>query len=109
MFHQLVRGFNLARTMVFLQLLQNPPIGQFWHNFLVAEAGEIPFFMEADLVVPAASVHHIGGNQIGLSGKDIHYCFGGIRLKFLVFELKLHLFATQHFSFNLLTVFSNSS
>ena len=69
---QLVRRLKLVGTLDFVQLLQDSLVGQLRHNPLVTEASEIPFFINTNLIISAASVHHVGGGQIGLSGKDIH-------------------------------------
>ena len=87
---QLVRRLDLVGALDFVQLLQNPLVGQLRHDPLVAESGEVPFFIDTDLIVAAASVHHIGGGQIGLSGKDIHNGPGRVGLEFLVSVLKSH-------------------
>lgn len=85
---QLVRRLELIGSLHLLQMLQNQFVGKLRHDALIAPAGEIRIVRHGLLTI--ASVYHIGGCEVRLSGKDVNDCFRRIRLKFLMFELQLH-------------------
>lgn len=86
---QMLGWLDLTRALYLLQMLQNNPVGQFWHNALVAPAGEVVLIAER-LLVAHTSIHHIGWRKVWLPGEDIHHGLGSVGLKFLMFELKFH-------------------
>ena len=87
---QSLRGLDLIGTLYLLQMLQNNSIAELRYDSLIAPAGKIRFFLQADLILPIAAIHSIVGCQIRLPGKDINDSFGCICLEFLMFELEFH-------------------
>ena len=85
---QSVGGLDLIGTLYLLQMLQNQLVGQLRDNTFVAPAGEV--FFIGDCLLTVASVHHVGGCEVRLSGEDVNDRFCRIRLKFLMFELEFH-------------------
>ena len=85
---QFLRGLDLIGTLHLLQIFQNQLVGQLRDNTFVAPAGEV--FFIGDCLLAVASVHHVGGREVRLSGEDVNHCLCRIRLKFLVFELEFH-------------------
>ena len=57
---QFIRRLDLIGALNLIQLLQYPLVGQLQHDPLVAESAELPFFIDANLIITVASVHHIG-------------------------------------------------
>ena len=71
-------------------MLKHLPVGQFWHDLCVRPAREVIVLGQAELIDSGSSVHHVGGREIWLPGKNIHDGFGGVSLELLMLELQLH-------------------
>ena len=83
---QLLRRLELICPLNLLQVFQNDTVGKLRQDFVVAPAGEILFIGQCLLVKTVASVHHVRGGKIWLSGKDIHHGLCCISLKFLMLK-----------------------
>ena len=76
------------------EMLQNQLVGKLRHNAFIPPAGKIVHRCDCLLLTFfKATIHHIGGRKVRLSGKDVNNRFCRIRLKFLMFELEFHVFS----------------
>ena len=89
---QLIRRLDLVGALHLLQMFQNQLIGKLRHNALVAPAGEVRFFLHADLILTVSPIHQIGRCQVWLPGENVNNCFCRICLEFLMLELQLQSF-----------------
>ena len=88
---QLIRRLDLIGTLHLLQMFQNQFVGKLRHNAFVAPSGKIVHRGDHLLLTFfKATIHHIGGRKVRLSGENVNNCFCRICLKFLVFELEFH-------------------
>ena len=91
---QLFGRLDLIGALHLLQMLQNQLVGKLRHNAFIPPAGKIVHRCDCLLLTFfKATIHHIGGRKVRLSGKDVNNRFCRIRLKFLMFELEFHVFS----------------
>ena len=87
---ELLGRLDLPITLDLPDMLKYLSVGQFWHDLCVRPAREVIVLVHAELIGSGSSIHHVGGREVWLPGKDIHDGFGGVSLKLLMLELQLH-------------------
>ena len=89
---QFRRWLDLVHPLDFLYMGEDGCIRQFGNDLLVAPSCEIFIIQKGSLVI-CTHIHHIGWCEVWLPCEHVHDSLCSIRLKFLVFEPKSHMFS----------------